>query len=102
MRLFETALLTAILVQSVSVFASDRIFTYFEGRIQNKKGYLWQIATTEGQYWIDMTRPPSWFKRNQGGTVSFWVAHDQVRRYRPILLIPARHRYPIERLATKD
>lgn len=63
--------------------ADGRMSTYLEGKIVSKSTGEWVVATEEGIYWITMDRPASWKRSLPKGRVSFWIAVDQIRRFRP-------------------
>jgi hypothetical protein len=95
MRIF---LLSWLMALSFAANASGRIFTYFEGHLVKRGAKVWQVATSEGTYWIDMTRQPSWLKIGSDHQISFWVATDQVVRFRPPLEIPMHENLKVENI----
>jgi hypothetical protein len=83
----------------LSANASGRLFTYFEGHLVKKSAAVWVISTDEGTYWIDVNRHPNWVRKSEGDEVSFWVATDQVIRYRPLIEMPLHEDRRVENIA---
>lgn len=87
MRCFALVVLLACWPQTS--LAGGRISTFMEGIILEKTVDQWVVATNEGTYWIKMSRPLSWVRRNPGTRISFWVRLDQITRFRPLKLMPS-------------
>lgn len=74
--------------------SNSRISTFLEGQLLERTAKHWVIQTTDGVYWVDLKRPPSWVRRNHDREiVSFWVRIDQIARYRPGLLMRSKKTY---------
>lgn len=76
---------------SASAFAEGRMLTYLEGKV-SKHTNVWVVHTTDGTYWINLTRQPVWTRRLGGDKLGFWVGLDQIQRIRrpsPAKVIPA-------------
>jgi hypothetical protein len=69
--------------------AGNRISTFMEGTLVEKSFDQWVIETKEGTYWIKLTRPLSWIRRQTPTKISFWVRIDQITRFRPVKTLSA-------------
>lgn len=88
MRIFLVTVLLMILTPSQS-FAKTKLSTFIKGTLVEKSPKQWIVHNHEGTYWIKISRPPNWVRREGGGKISFWVKIDQITRFRPVKMSTA-------------
>ena len=80
----RTLILAGLILFSSAPANAGRIFTFLEGQIVERSKSQVVIATVDGVYWVDSTRPLSWLRKLEGTTkISFWIRMDQIKRFRP-------------------
>lgn len=61
-----------------------RFSTYLEGTVVQKTASVMVINSERGTYWIDIEKRPVSYTRSTGpDRIGFWVAMDQIKRFRP-------------------
>lgn len=91
----------SLLAMARPAAASDRIYTFLEGRLYTASSYELVLSNDEGTYWIYLSKPVNYKTKLGPGRYSFWVARDQIVRYRPRSLTQLEwpRRRAVERIA---
>lgn len=82
--------IVACILWSPASFAGS-MSTYLQGTVIKKSPDVWVVQTTQGTYWINVHRHPSYTRKLSEIETGFWVLLKDIKRFRPNVETAANH-----------
>lgn len=82
--------------------AGARFSTYLEGTIVQRTTHLLVVSSAQGTYWINLKRPISYTHHLSQTRIGFWVAVDQIKKFRPAVSTAAQRVQRKKQISSPD